>query len=102
MAIDYDLIQHLSLREPKTLLQRFAKLVEESGELAQEILIEQNASGFQHKQRGDDGIAGEAVDVLLVCLSIFFKNGGDMQELEHHVTRKCHKWQTWQKVDDNE
>lgn len=97
MAINLDLIQKLSTSESKTLLERFVKLSEECGELAQELLIAHDASGFQHKVKGEDGISGGAVDVLIVAFSIFFKNGGSIKELSEMLDKKCAKWQKWQK-----
>lgn len=96
MAIDLALIERLSQTERKTMLERFAKLSEESGELAQEILIAGNAAGFKHKAVGADGIAGEAVDVLIVAFSIFFKSGGTITELSRLLEKKCAKWEQWQ------
>jgi NTP pyrophosphatase (non-canonical NTP hydrolase) len=97
MTIDWPRIQNLSLNEPKSMLERLAKLSEECGELAQELLIAANASGFQHKQKGEDGIAGEATDVLIVALSIFFKNGGSVEDLKHMLKKKCLKWEKGQR-----
>ena len=93
MMLDLSRLQALSLQESKSLMERFLKLSEECGELAQEILIDRNASGFQHKSVGQDGINGESVDVLLVAFSIFFKNGGSIDELQALMTKKCAKWQ---------
>lgn len=97
MKIDLELVAHLSQKESKTLLERFLKLSEECGELAQEILIARDASGFSHKQPGIDGILGESVDVLLVAFSIFFKAGGDVSTLEQLIAKKSSKWQKRQK-----
>ncbi len=97
MKLDLSLVRELSLKESKTLIERFVKLSEECGELAEEILIERDASGFQHKLKGDDGILGETVDVLLVALSIFFKAGGSPEELGTLMEKKAHKWQGHQK-----
>ena len=90
--MNYELIQKLSLQEPKTLLQRMVKLQEETGELAQEVLIHQKASGSQHKSEGPDGILGECIDVTLVALSIYFSQGGKIEQLEKQVEKKCSKW----------
>ncbi len=96
MKIDLSLIKELSLKETKTTLERFLKLSEECGELAEEILIERNVSGFQHKS-STDGILGETVDVLLVAFSIFFKEGGSLQDLTELIEKKTAKWQRYQK-----
>lgn len=72
------------------------KLQEEVGELAQEVLIHQSASGTQHKTHGPDGVLGECVDVTLVALSIYFQQGGNVAELEDTVNKKCAKWEKHQ------
>lgn len=87
-----DLIEKLSKQEIKTLLQRTVKLQEEVGELAQEILIHEKASGSQHKDAGADGILGECADVTLVALSIFFAAGGTAAQLSETLERKSEKW----------
>lgn len=91
-----EFIKHLSLAEPKTLLERMVKLQEECGELAQEVLIQSKSSGSKHKQMGKDGIKGEAVDVVLVALSLFFSQGGDIEELNVIAGKKCEKWKLHQ------
>lgn len=93
--MDLELIKGLALSEPKNRHQIFIKLSEECGELAQEILIKDNASGFQHKVAGSDGINGEAVDVIIVALSLFFTNGGTIEELTATINKKCQKWQSY-------
>jgi NTP pyrophosphatase (non-canonical NTP hydrolase) len=92
-----NIVFSLSEREQKSLLERFVKLSEECGELAQEILIAEDASGFQHKKVGVDGISGEAVDVIIVALSIFHKGGGSKRELLEILEKKCEKWRMHQK-----
>ena len=79
--MDFNLIKELALKEPKTISERMLKLQEECGELAQEIGISQNLSGFKHKENGRDGISGECVDIALVALSIFFQNGKTEEDL---------------------
>lgn len=91
--MDLELIRRLSRSETKTQYERFLKLSEECGELAQEILIRGQASGFHHKSAGSDGITGEAVDVVLVALSIFYHQGGTPEELYAISAKKCQKWQ---------
>jgi NTP pyrophosphatase (non-canonical NTP hydrolase) len=94
--MNLELIKNLSLSESKNISQRFLKLQEECGELAEEILIEQKASGVQYKKAGPDGIAGEAIDVLLVALSIYFCTGGSLADLNTLVHKKSLKWQEFQ------
>lgn len=95
-VFDITLIKHLSSKEPKSILERFVKLSEECGELAQELLIHKKVSGTHHKKVGEDGILGEAVDVMLVAISIFFCAGGTAEELATISQKKCAKWQQFQ------
>jgi len=96
MELNLEMIRKLSRSESKTLIERFVKLSEECGELAQEILIDREAPGFGHKSKSQDGISGEVVDVLLVAFSIYFAHGGTVFELRDTVQKKCEKWQKHQ------
>jgi NTP pyrophosphatase (non-canonical NTP hydrolase) len=89
-------IKTLSLQEQKTLLERMVKLQEETGELAQEVLIHSRSSGSLHKKKGDDGIKGESIDVVIVALSIFFHEGGTVKELGTLLKKKLKKWEQFQ------
>lgn len=89
--MNLELMEKLSRIESKDQNQRFIKLAEECGELAQEILIESKV--IKNKSAGVDGINGEAVDVIIVALSIFYKNGGTTEELSRIFEKKCQKWQ---------
>lgn len=86
-------IHQLSLKEKKNLLERMVKLQEECGELANEVLIAQAASGSERKKSQKNGIEKEAVDVILVALSIYFQQGGALPDLEKALTAKAAKWQ---------
>lgn len=90
--MDFVTLQKMSINEKKTVLERMVKLQEEVGELAQEVLIENKCAGSTHKKAGVDGILGEAVDVTLVALSIFFKHGGTVEMLEQISKAKSEKW----------
>lgn len=96
--MDLPLIKELALSEKKNQHQIFIKLSEECGELAQEILIADKAPGFHHKTAGSDGINGEAVDVIIVALSLFFRNGGSIEELSATINKKCQKWQSYREL----
>ncbi len=89
-------IEQLASLEPKSTMERMVKLQEEVGELAQEVLIHHQASGSSSKSPGVDGIAGECVDVIIVALSIFFKNGHTQDELKQLIEKKCEKWEKFQ------
>lgn len=86
-------VQRLTAQDKKEMMERMVKLLEESGELAQEVLIANRSSGTHHKQKGDDGILGESVDVMLVALSIFFHEEGTIEDLKRLIEHKCKKWE---------
>ncbi|MBS0651987.1 MAG: hypothetical protein JSR39_00510 [Verrucomicrobia bacterium] len=85
-------IQTLSKQEKKTLLERMVKLQEEAGELANEVLIIQKASGSERKKSQKKGIRNEAIDVVLVALSIYFQQGTTLSDLEEDLKLKAQKW----------
>ena len=87
-------VEVLSKEEPKTLIQRYLKLGEEVGELAQEIGIRDNVSGFSYKEVGKDGIKGECADVIITTLAIFFFSDGTIEELKELIVKKNIKWQS--------
>lgn len=91
-------IEQLASLEAKSTMERMVKLQEEVGELAQEVLIAHRTSGSSRKSPGPDGIAGECVDVIIVALSIFFKNGHDENELKELIEKKCEKWEKFQVI----
>ena len=92
-------IERLSFLEQKRSMDLLAKLMEECGELASEVAIDDGVVGYAYKNPGEDGIRGECVDILLVVLCLYFKNGGSIGELEERVMSKCDKWE---KVSINE
>jgi NTP pyrophosphatase (non-canonical NTP hydrolase) len=91
--MDLEKIQKLSLEEKKNLLTRTIKLQEETGELAEQVLIAQKSSGSQYKKIDKNAIKREAIDVTLVALSIFFLEGGTLPELEKICKAKVAKWE---------
>lgn len=90
--MDLEKIQKLSLEEKKNLLERTIKLQEETGELAEQVLIAHKSSGSQYKKSSKSAIKKEAADVTLVALSIFFLEGGTPKELEKILQEKAAKW----------
>jgi NTP pyrophosphatase (non-canonical NTP hydrolase) len=75
-------------RTPKDVLMC---LTEEVGELATEIAI---ADGFKDREPSEDGIVGEAVDVILAALDIIAITQPDIteKELDEMARTKCNKW----------
>lgn len=95
--MDLEAIQKLSLEEKKNILERTIKLQEETGELAEQVLIAQNSSGSQYKTSTKEAIKEEAADVILVALSIFFLEGGTPVELGKVLDAKAAKWRKFKK-----
>lgn len=67
------------------------KLMEEVGELAKEVNIDQ---GFVKAEPGKDGILGEAVDTIIVALDLIYVNNPNISEedIEKVIAAKCKKW----------
>lgn len=78
----------------KSLVGRLAKLSEEVGELAAEILID---DGYSQKKRKkgevEQNIKEEAVHCLLMVLDIFNFVGADRTTINYLVHLKCTKWE---------
>lgn len=68
-----------------------AKLMEEAGELAQEITVE---LGDSYKEKGKDGVIGEALDTLICCIDIIYKvyPGITEEEIIERLDDKLNKW----------
>lgn len=66
-------------------------LVEEVGELSQEVVIKQ---GDSYKKEGVDGILGEAVDVILCALDLIRVDNPTIteEEITEVVVSKLLKW----------
>ena len=72
-----------------TLYNRLIKLMEESGEIAEEVLIKE---GFKpYKEPGKDGVDGEIADAIIVLLMAFEKNGGTVDELQDLLSKNIGK-----------
>ena len=82
----------ISNAEQKDIFARMVKLMEESGELAEEVLIKHGYKSY--KDGGVDGIEGEVADAILVLMSVYETNGGDLDELVRHMDEKSSKWES--------
>ena len=72
-----------------TLFNRLIKLMEESGEIAEEVLIKE---GFKpYKEPGKDGVEGEITDAIIVLLMAFERNGGTPDELKDLLYKSISK-----------
>lgn len=54
---------------PRSTYQVLGKLMEEVGELSQEVMI---VDGFIDKPEGKDGVIGEAIDCITCCLDLIY------------------------------
>ena len=82
-------IFEISEERKYTLFDRLIKLMEESGEIAEEVLIKE---GFKpYKEAGKDGVEGEISDAIVVLLMAFERNGGTVEELQHLLDKSINK-----------
>jgi hypothetical protein len=70
----------------------------ELGEFCEEALIAQRVFGQGHRKAGRDGPQGEAVDVLICALALFFATKGTSDILLSKATTKLDKWQGQQRL----
>ncbi len=79
------------LREGSDLFEKLGYLLEELGELSTECLI---IEGLSMKEAGNDGVVGEAIDVILCALDIIHYEEPHIsdEELEEIMIKKCQKW----------
>lgn len=71
----------------------FKSLIEEVGELATEIAIE---DGTKDREASPDGVVGEAIDVLVVILDLIHREIGENihgQPFLDRVQSKLNKWE---------
>lgn len=87
-----DYIRSLSARDTKTLTQRALKLAEETGELAKVALPFENAPATLHRIVTKHKIAEEAVDNILVSLSILHQLEYEDEDIESLMREKSLKW----------
>jgi hypothetical protein len=87
-----EVVRHYSMtiKNDRTLRSAYEHLREEVDELGSEICYIE--AGIKP---GEDGIVGEAMDVINCALDIIFQKHPDIdsQTLVDIMTRKCEKWQ---------
>lgn len=68
-----------------------AYLMEEVGELATEVNIRQ---GFSKKDPGEDGVIGEAADVILCAIDLIYQDNPftTSYDIEEVIKSKLNKW----------
>jgi len=76
----------------RTIYEVLSKLMEEVGELAQEVGIR---TGFQNRPEGPDGIIGEVADVVITAINLAWIADPNMKpkELKDKIELKLSKWQ---------
>ncbi len=80
-----------SIKNDRTTSDVLSHMMTEVGELAQEIII---SNGKSYKSPGDDGVTGEAIDVMLCALDIIAleEPGCSEEELFEYAVKKLNKW----------
>jgi hypothetical protein len=68
--------------------------MEEVGELAEALVIDQ---GLSHKPQGPDGVVGEAVDAIICLVDIICNTKPSITEAELEVIAAC-KLAKWTKI----
>lgn len=100
-----DFIKKLTKNDEKSLSQKALKASEEVGELARAVLPFENASGTKHRFIDKSNILEEAIDGILVNLSIAYDLGFTDEDIESMMHEKASKWQHLQsreaKIDDS-
>lgn len=83
--------------KPRNKYEVLAAFMEELGELSTEINIQ---AGFSSKTPGEDGIVGEAIDVILCAVDIIYLENPNItaEEFMNNVRKKLDKWKTKKQV----
>lgn len=68
----------------------FYKVVEEVGELGQEIQTKYDPLAY--KEKGKDGILGESCDILIALIDLLILEGYTEDEIKTTIINKCNKW----------
>ncbi len=85
-------IRELSAADKKNLSQKVLKLMEEAGELAKAALPYDHAFATNHRFVTPEKILEEAVDSILVALSIPYTLGFDDEDIASMMKRKADFW----------
>jgi NTP pyrophosphatase (non-canonical NTP hydrolase) len=81
------------LASDRTIASVLGHIVAEVGELSEEVTIE---SGYSYKKPGEDGVVGEAVDVILAAMDLIHVYRPELTEADiiKIANRKCTKWKS--------
>lgn len=93
-------VKALSLADKKTITQKVLKLMEEAGELAKVALPFDNAYATNHRFVTGQRMLEEAVDSMLVSLSVIYSLGFDDQDMEVMIKKKADYWAELQARED--
>lgn len=85
-------VRELSATDKKNLNQKVLKLMEEAGELAKVALPFEHAFGTNHRFVTPTRILEEAVDTILVALSVPYSLGFDDDDIAEMMRRKLDFW----------
>ena len=78
--------------DKKSINQLFLKAVEELGEFAEALQIEEKVYGNTYKQP-KEGTLGEAADLAIMGMCLFYARGGNHAELIDIMNQKLNKWE---------
>ena len=93
--IDFEVIQKLTSIDKKSLIERTLKLSEEVGEVSQAVLSSTKACGCEYKNKSEEDIVEECVDVIIVASSIICQTYGDslnIDQIKGVYKEKLGKW----------
>lgn len=90
-VVEATLFTSVNITDGRTTADVLAHMMTEVGELAQEVIISQ---GRSYKEPGADGVAGEAIDVMLCALDIIAleKPEWDERDILFYANEKLQKW----------
>lgn len=80
------------IQDNRDIVQPTLKLVEEVGELSTEVNI--GLGNLPKSKGGDDGVLGEACDVIITALDIIYQDNKNVsvEDIENAIERKITKW----------
>ena len=87
-----DFVKELTKNDKKNLTQKALKLTEETGEVAKNVLPYELASGTLHRVVHKDQIFENAIDSMLVSLSIAYSLGYTDNDIEDMMDKKSLYW----------
>ena len=90
-----DFIKEANKKDGKTDAERIIKLQEEMGELSQAFLSYSQASGCAYKGLTEADVCEEAIDVIIVALSVYvqhYKGKNKTEYFNNLVESKVSKW----------